>query len=69
MAFLATCPACKTKVSVAFGSGTLENLKSGKGDIVLIHPTNDPSVGDHRWILTDPEAKARLKSFLESQAP
>jgi len=68
MGFLAICPECKTRVSVAFGAGTLENLKKGKGDVVLAHATNDPHVGDHTWILTDPEAKARLRSYLESQA-
>jgi len=64
----AFCPECKETVSVAFRIGSLENLKKGKGDVVLAHATNDPHVGDHTWILTDPEAKARQRSYLESQA-
>ncbi len=64
----AFCPECKETVSVAFRIGSLENLKKGKGDVVLAHATNDPHVGDHTWILTDPEAKARLRSYMESQA-
>ncbi len=60
----AFCPECKETVSVAFRIGSLENLKKGEGDVVLAHPTNDPYVGDHTWILNDPKAKANLKSYL-----
>lgn len=65
MGFLAFCPECKKTVSVAFGVGSLENLKKGEGDVVLAHPTNDPYVGDHTWILNDPKAKANLQAYLD----
>jgi len=64
MTYLADCPRCGKKASVALGSGSLENLKTGKGDVVLAHPTDDPKVGDHTWVLQDSSARARLKSLV-----
>jgi hypothetical protein len=62
--FLAFCPACNKSVTAALVSGSLGNLQKDEGDVELAHPTNDPHVGDHRWMLTDPQAKANLRKFL-----
>jgi hypothetical protein len=62
--FQANCPACKKSVSAFLVQGSLENLRKNEGDVRLGHPTNDPHVGDHIWILTDPEAKARLRKLI-----
>ncbi len=64
MSYLADCPHCGKKVSVALGSGSLKNLKTGEGDVVLAHPTDDPKVGDHTWVLRDTAARARLRSLV-----
>jgi hypothetical protein len=62
--FLADCPACNKKVTAFLVQGSLENLQKDQGDVVLAHPTNDSSVGDHRWILNDPQAKVRLRKLI-----
>jgi hypothetical protein len=45
----------------------MENLKTGEGDVVLVHSTGDPKVGDHTWVLQDPAARARLKFQVSAQ--
>lgn len=62
--FFARCPACKKSVTAFVVSGSLENLQKGEGDVELAHLTNDPHVGDHIWILNDPQAKARLRKLI-----
>ena len=62
--FFADCPACNEKVTAFLVQGSLENLLSEEGDVELAHPTNDPHVGDHRWLLNDPQAKARLRNLI-----
>jgi hypothetical protein len=62
--FLADCPACNEKVTAFLVRGSLENLLNEEGDVELAHLTNDPHVGDHRWILNDPQAKARLRKLV-----
>ena len=62
--FSANCPACNKSVTAFLVQGSLENLQKGEGDVKLAHPTNDPYVGDHTWILNDPQAKARLRTLV-----
>jgi hypothetical protein len=64
---LADCPICKKKVTAALVRGSLDNLQEDKGDVELAHPTNDPRAGDHRWILSEPDAKASLRRILPRQ--
>ncbi len=63
-AFSAYCPACKETVTAALVRGSLENLQKDEGDVELAHPTDDSRVGDHRWILTDQQARARLRKLI-----
>ena len=70
MAYLADCPQCGgKKVTVTFGSGSLENLRTGKGDVVLVHPTDDPKVGQHMWVLADRAVRTRLKALVFANSP
>ena len=64
--FTAYCPICKETVhNAVLGHGSLENLLKDEGDVRLAHPnpTNDPHVGDHNWILTDPQKKTNLRKY------
>jgi len=66
--FSAYCPICKETVhNAVLGHGSTENLQNDKGDVELAHPTNDPRVGDHKWKLSDPEAKARLRKLIAKE--
>jgi hypothetical protein len=65
--FFADCPACNNKVTAFLVQGSLENLQKDAGDVKLAHPTNDPHVGDHTWILNDPQAKARLRKLVTNE--
>lgn len=62
--FFADCPVCNEKVTAFLVRGSLNNLLNEEGDVELAHPTNDPHVGDHKWILNDPQAKARLRGLV-----
>ena len=64
MSFLTYCPECKKNVSAALTTGSSENLKKDEGEVILGHPTDDPRVGDHTWIVNDPKTKANLKAYL-----
>lgn len=63
MLFFADCPECG-KVQAAVTSSSMENLKTGKGEVTLMHPTDDPKVGDHTWVLGDSFARQRLRSLM-----
>jgi hypothetical protein len=64
--FQVRCPKCNDKlVTGALKRGSLENLRKDQGDVVVGHPTNDPRVGDHTWILTDPQVKANLRKRID----
>src|SRR5467141_2863627 len=66
--FSARCPICKETVhSAVLGHGSTENLQKGEGDVELAHPTNDPRVGDNKWKLTDPQAKANLLKLINKE--
>ena len=62
--FLARCPTCKKSVTAFLAQGSVENLQKDEGNVELAHWTNDPHVGDHRWMLNDPQAKARLRKLI-----
>ena len=62
--FFADCPACEKSVTAFLMQGSLENLLNEEGDVELAHLTNAPHLGDHMWILNDPQAKARLRNLI-----
>jgi hypothetical protein len=64
MDFQAYCPECQKTVSADLRSDTLENLQTGKGDVVLGHLTDDPRVGDHTWVVNDSKVRANIKEHL-----
>ena len=69
MQFSADCPICKTKVhNAVLGHGSMENLHKDRGDVALAHATDDPRVGDHRWVVKDPQVKARLRKLITPPA-
>lgn len=68
MQFFAYCPECKKTVSDAvLGHGSSENLRQGEGDVVLAHYVEDPSVGEHKWKVTELEERNRLRNLLPQQ--
>jgi hypothetical protein len=62
MNFSAHCLHCGETVLAALLRGSTRNLIKG-GRVEVGHPTNDPLVGDHTWVL-GVEAKATLRRTL-----
>ncbi len=57
------CPICSESVDNAvLGHGSLENLRKDKGDVAVVHPTNDRDAPEHRWI-ADPQTKINLRKY------
>jgi hypothetical protein len=64
--FQVRCPKCNDKlVTGALKRGSLENKRKDAGDVIVGHATNDPLVGDHTWILADPQVKANLRKRID----
>jgi hypothetical protein len=62
--FNAYCPLCRKTVSAALVRGSLEELQQGAGQVQVGHPTDDPTVGDHNWML-DAQSAANLRKQID----
>ena len=51
-------------MSAALVRGSLEELQQGAGQVQVGHPTDDPTVGDHNWML-DAQSAANLRKQID----